>query len=250
MQKKENTDSPDSPHAPEHRKFGRYVIHDEIGRGGMGVVYKARDPKLDRYVALKVLSSSTTSTEEVARFTREAQAIARLRHPNIVTVHDVGEYLGMRYYAMELLEGESLDRVVKHFKRLPPQLALKILAATADAVEAAHAKGVLHRDIKPANIFLELSENRAGTAPHPKDAKGSVFSHLADMESVRAVLTDFGVARDLSVEAQKLTATGALLGTPHYMSPEQAARDREAVGAQSDVYSLGATLYEAVTGRR
>jgi eukaryotic-like serine/threonine-protein kinase len=198
-----------------------YEVLGELGRGGMGVVYKARQVALNRLVALKVvLSGGHAGAQERARFKAEAEAAARLGHPNIVQVHEVGEHQGAPYLAMEYVDGESLDRKVDGTPQ-PPRQAAELVRTLARAVHYAHQRGVIHRDLKPANVLL--AEGRT-----PKVA-------------------DFGLAKRLDESGQ--TRTGDVLGTPSYMAPEQAEGRAHDVGPHTDVYALGAILYELLTGR-
>jgi predicted Ser/Thr protein kinase/tetratricopeptide (TPR) repeat protein len=196
------------------------VVERELARGGMGAVFVANQVEMGRRVALKVLlpGSSPILRE---RFLVEARAVARLDHPHVVKVFDVGEDRGRTYLAMELVEGRSLDEAIAREGPLAGPQAAALLAPVADALEAAHAAGILHRDLKPHNILI--------------DARGVPR------------LTDFGVAKD-ELQAKSLTATGQLLGTPAFMAPEQAGGERELLGPASDVYGLGATLYKLLTG--
>jgi hypothetical protein len=203
------------------RQIGPYLVTGELGRGGMGVVYSARDTRLDRLVAIKVVRSvEDASPDELARFRIEARAVAALHHPNIVAVHDVGEDAGRPYLVMSLVEGPSLRARLEREGPLEPVAAARLVAALARAVGAAHARGVLHRDLKPSNVLL-----RSDGAP---------------------VLTDFGLAKQAHA-TDGPTATGAVLGTPAYMSPEQALAGD--VGPASDVWGLGAVLFECLCGR-
>jgi hypothetical protein len=204
------------------RYFGDYELLEEIARGGMGVVYRARQVSLNREVALKmILAGQLANEEDVARFRREAQTAAALQHPNIVAIHEVGEQDGQHYFSMDYVEGESLaDRLLGG--PLPPMQAVRYVEVAARAIHYAHERGVLHRDLKPANILLDRDDQ-------PR-------------------ITDFGLARSINRD-QRLTATGAIIGTPSYMPPEQASARAGQVGPASDTYSLGAVLYELVTGR-
>ncbi len=198
-----------------------YEVLEPIARGGMGVVFKARQVALDRIVALKVMIAGEDGTAEtLERFRREAKAAARLDHPHIVPIYDVGHEGPTHFFTMQLIEGEPLSRVAQR-KGLSPRRALEIAGKIAGALEYAHAQGILHRDVKPGNILID-------SAGEPR-------------------LADFGLAKDVSSGA--LTAPGAFLGTVHYASPEQIDGDASGIGPRSDVYSLGATLYEALTGQ-
>jgi serine/threonine protein kinase len=203
-----------------------FTLEGEIGRGGMGVVYRARDERLKRGVAVKVLPPELAFREEIRiRFLREAETAARLSHPHIVPIHSVGEGPdGLVYFVMAYVDGESLGARLKRRERLPPEEARRIMMETADALGAGHALGIIHRDVKPDNILLEGSRGRT-------------------------VLTDFGIAKALTSTTGPgtLTATGVAIGTPHYMSPEQAAGDRE-IDGRSDIYSLGVVGYQMLAG--
>src|SRR6059036_1764920 len=203
-----------------------YTVEGELGRGGMGVVYKARDERLKRQVAIKVLPPELAFREEIRiRFLREAETAARLSHPHIVPIHSVGEGPdGLVYFVMAYVDGESVAAKLKRRGSLPAEESRRIMQETADALGAAHALGIIHRDVKPDNILLEGSRGRV-------------------------VVTDFGIAKALSSTTgpATLTATGVAIGTPHYMSPEQAAGDRE-IDGRSDLYSLGVVAYQMLTG--
>ena len=198
-----------------------YELLAELGRGGMGVVYKARQIKLNRLVALKmILAGAHASKKSLERFHTEAEAVARLRHPNIVQIYEIGEQDGLPYFSLEFIEGGTLADRIKGTPQ-PAESAARLVETLARAIHAAHDSGILHRDLKPANVLLHAD----GT---PK-------------------ITDFGLAKKLDEAGQ--TATGDILGTPSYMAPEQASGRLHDVGPAVDVYALGAILYELLTGR-
>lgn len=204
-------------------QFGKYELLERVGAGGMGVVYRARSTTPRRIVALKMLQSGALATEEERRrFREEAEKGGRLEHPAIVPVYDVGEFQGQMYFVMRFIEGCTLAQRLAEGP-IPSREAAQILARVCDAIEFAHGRGVVHRDLKPSNIILDERGE-----PH---------------------VTDFGLAKDLDGVQDSLTRTGAVLGTPAYMSPEQADGRRKLVGRVSDVYSLGSVLYHMLTGR-
>jgi len=206
-----------------------YEILGELGRGGMGVVYKARQIKLNRLVAIKtIISGAHAGARERARFAAEAESVARLQHPNIVQIYDVGEYDGAPYFSMEFVEGPSLYRRMDG-KPLDAVTAATIMETIALAIEYAHQRGIVHRDLKPANILM------AG-------------DHDAPLIDCVPKLTDFGLARQLA-EDIRLTQTGVVLGTPCYMAPEQVENPTAEITPAIDVYGLGALLYESLTGQ-
>jgi serine/threonine protein kinase/WD40 repeat protein len=239
-------------HLPGSR-VGGYTILEEVGRGGMAVVYKARQLLPDRVVALKVLLTGCHSNAERRdRFRREAETIARLRHPHIVQVYEAGEAEGLPYLTLEFCEGGSLARRLGGRPQLPT-VAAALVEKVARAVHHAHQAGVVHRDLKPSNVLLQSNCERAfgrnedgasssgGPSPFLPDASAAALP-LADCEPK---VTDFGLAKQTWLD---LTATGAVLGTPGYMAPEQAGGSDQ-IGAAADVYGLGAILYELLTGR-
>lgn len=203
-------------------KYGRYEIVEQVGKGAMGVVYKARDPQINRMVALKVLREDRVTSEDfVQRFLREAMAIGRLSHSNIVTVYDIGSDNGTVYIAMEFLEGSPLNEAIKERKPDARWIA-GIAIQLAESLAYAHSKGIVHRDIKPSNIILT-----------PND---------------QVKITDFGIAHIEDPDMTQQTHAGQILGTPVYMSPEQVAGQR--LDGRSDLYSLSVILYEITVGRR
>jgi tetratricopeptide (TPR) repeat protein len=208
--------------------FGDYELLEEIARGGMGVVYRARQVRLNRQVAIKmILGGHLASTTELARFRAEAETAARLQHPNIVAIHEVGDYAGQPFFSMDLVAGRNLAHLVRD-RSLGARRAASYLKTIAEAVHYAHSRGVLHRDLKPSNILID--------------------------ESDQPRITDFGLAKRLESSAlsdphSPITLSGQVLGSPSFIPPEQAAGRKDAIGPASDVYSLGAVLYHCLTGR-
>jgi eukaryotic-like serine/threonine-protein kinase len=238
-------ESPDAPGVPG------YEILEELGRGGMGVVYRARQVKANRLVALKLLlAGSHAGEQDLARFRAEAEAVARLQHPHIVQVFEVGDHRGLPYFSLELCEGGSLERRLGGTP-LPSAAAARMVLALAEAMEAAHARNVIHRDLKPANVLLTPASGRGDAAavelPAPSHPGHSVAPRAEDGVRWVPKVTDFGLAKRLDDDTGQ-TRTGAVLGTPSYMAPEQAAGKKD-VGPATDVWALGAILYECLTGR-
>jgi len=232
-----NQASPDLPlnlHPPVHGSpavlhyFGDYELLREIARGGMGVVYEARQVSLNRIVAVKLIQSGRFASEEYKkRFRAEAESAASLQHPNIVAIHEVGEYGGQEYFSMDFIEGSDLGSIVRE-RPLPIRRAATYLKTIAEAIHYAHQRGIMHRDLKPSNVLIDSSDQ-------PR-------------------VTDFGLAKrlpssELHSKGSELTRTGQVLGTPGFISPEQAGGKCKMVGAASDVYSLGAVFYFLVTAR-
>src|SRR5437870_1503321 len=217
------TEPTDSLTSPTLGRFGDYDLIEEIARGGMGVVYKARQLSLGRIVAVKmILAGQFVDKKVIQRFRGEVTAAALLQHPNIVPVHEVGLHAGQHFFSMEYVEGQSLAQLVGN-RPLPPTKAAHYLKLIAEAIHYAHSQGILHRDLKPSNVLIEAATDQ------PR-------------------VTDFGLATQLDGESS-LTLTGQVLGSPGFIAPEQASPDRGKVGRRSDVYALGAMLYHLLTVR-
>ena len=211
-----------APEADESIRFGKYELRGELGRGGMGVVFRAYHPELDRTVALKMLTGSAfSSPDQRRRFAQEARLASRIRHPHIVSIHDVGDFSGQPYFTMDIVTGTSIASCLRKGP-ISTEQAVHWMIMIAKAVDHLHANGIIHRDLKPSNVLLD--------------------------ECDEPCLVDFGLARALD-EFHDPTMTGTILGTPSYMSPEQAAGRIREVTTRSDVYSLGAILYEMLCGR-
>lgn len=237
----------DPPSGTLPRAFGDYELLEELGRGGMGVVYKARQKSLNRIVALKMLlHGEAASADDRARIRAEAKAAALLKHPNIVAVFDVGECDGRDYFTMPFIEGKSLAHLLAEGP-MPPRDAAQLVATVAHAVHHAHQQGIIHRDLKPGNILISDVGNAVSSSARTQTAANEIRNSKSEIRT--PLVTDFGLAKQLASTQQSLTHTGAILGTPSFMPPEQAASNRGAIGPASDVYSLGAILYNCLTGR-
>lgn len=213
-----------SENAPPPIEFGRYRLLRELGAGGMGTVYLAEDTELDRKVALKLPHFGNAAKVQTERFRREARLSAILDHPNICRIFDIGEHQGRLYLTMAFIEGRSLHDLVRSKGALEPKVAVNLVRGLATTVAYAHAQRIVHRDLKPANIMITKDRN--------------------------FVIMDFGLARRVEQEEEQITATGAVLGTPAYMAPEQLRGEGDSIGTHSDVYSLGIILYELLVGNR
>jgi eukaryotic-like serine/threonine-protein kinase len=201
--------------------FGDYEIVEEIGRGGMGVVFKARQAGLNRIVALKLMQGGILASKKaMMRFQREASAVAKLDHPNVVPIYEIGQQAGHSFFSMRYVEGATLGDLIDNYSGNQERIA-RLLVKVARAIQFAHDRGVLHRDIKPQNILV--------------DSEGEPF------------ITDFGLAK-IDDDVQ-MTGTGDVFGTPSFMAPEQVEGLHEAIDQRTDVYALGAVLYQLLTGR-
>ena len=242
---------------PAPKGIPGYEILEELGRGGMGVVYKVRQISLGRIVALKMLlPGDLAAPEMLARFRTEVETLARLRHPNIITIYDIGEFDQRPYFTMEYIDGPSLDRLL--LGRLQDPLAsARLIETLARTMHAVHQQGIIHRDLKPANILLQESGGRSKGAGVRRQESGvrnqelerkfvDADSCLLNPDSCK--ITDFGLAKN-QADAGKLTQTGVTMGTPSYMAPEQARSLGMSVGPATDIYALGSILYEMLTGR-
>lgn len=242
------------PEAPAHARasvapllaFNDYELIEELARGGMGVVYRARQISLNRPVAIKmILGGHLANATEMKRFRAEAETAAQLRHPNIVAIHEVGEHAGQPFFSMDLVEGQNLAQLVRN-EPLPSRKAAAYLKTIAEAVQYAHSRGVLHRDLKPSNILIEANDQpRITDFGLAKRFSTSVGTLSTASQSESGKVGD-AVER---VPTHELTQTGQVLGSPSFIPPEQAAGQKDQIGPASDVYSLGAILYHCLTAR-
>lgn len=230
------------------RRFGNYELLSEIARGGMGVVYKARQIGLNRIVALKmILAGQLASAEEVQRFRAEANAAAHLDHPGIVPIYEVGEQDGQHFFTMALVNGSNLAERLRQGP-MPPREVATLMRSIAIAVQHAHDKGVIHRDLKPANVLLEESGVGGQGPATTTNGSGAVSSRISNLQLLIPRITDFGLAKIIQSDVH-LTGSGQVVGTPSFMPPEQAAGRTKDIRETADVYSLGAILYACLTGR-
>ena len=224
-----------------------YDILEELGRGGMGVVYKARHRRLQRLVALKmVLAGAHVGQIGLARFRAEAEAVARLLHSNIVQIYETGEHEGRPYFSLEFVEGGSLEKRITE-SPTTPRGAAQFVETLARTMEVAHQRGIVHRDLKPANILLAKQGSQSSMV---RDREIDLSSLPPDHWSRSTVpkIADFGLAKRVNDDSSQ-TQSGAILGTPSYMAPEQASGKNREIGPAADIYSLGAILYEMLVGR-
>ena len=231
-----HADKDDASKLPE---LSGFEILSRLGRGGMGVVYLARQTALKRLVAVKMIRSRVGDNVELGRFRTEIEAAARLAHPNIVQIFEVGEHKGSPYCVLEYVAGGSLDQVLKG-KPQPAEVAARLVQQLAAALQHAHERGIVHRDLKPANVLIAEGNRRQETG----DTSDAAMSH-----NLSPKIADFGLARQLEAIDAGQTETGIIMGTPAYMSPEQAAGQSKECSPATDIYALGVILYELLTGR-
>ncbi len=253
---------PAVPGEKELERVAGYEILGELGRGGMGVVYKARQTGLNRIVALKmILDDVLAGPEQRIRFRSEAEAVARLQHPHIVRIHEIGEHEGRPFFSLEFVGGGTLEQRLDGTP-LPPRQSALLAEQIARAIHHAHLQGIVHRDLKPANILLVdlvpgKNADTLGMSVSSRDASGtSLPDKTVEAGSISSQprtpflpkITDFGLAKHLD-HVEGPTGTGAILGTPTHMAPEQARGDNKRIGPPADIWATGATLYEMLTGR-
>jgi tRNA A-37 threonylcarbamoyl transferase component Bud32/tetratricopeptide (TPR) repeat protein len=235
--------SGDAPPGDGRTFAGRYALLDKLGSGGFGTVWRAHDNQLRIDVALKITNESASDPASVQRFEREARVIARLNHENIVKIYDFGVAAGSPFYTMEFVAGDTLQKLIDVNRFLPLRVAARIARDVALALHHAHIHGIVHRDVKPQNVLVQPRDTGPAT-----DRKASVQSTRGVLSEYRVVLTDFGLAKDRAAHT-RVSVTGEVMGTPHYMAPEQATGDSSVVGPATDVYALGVTLYHLLSGR-
>jgi serine/threonine protein kinase/tetratricopeptide (TPR) repeat protein len=243
--------TPNPPGAAERPRVAGYEILAELGRGGMGVVYKARHLQLKRLVALKmILAGPHAGPSHLARFRSEAEAAARLQHPNVVQIYEVGDQDGRPYFSLEYVDGGTLAQRLTQ-AALPARQAAELVETLARAVQYAHQRGIVHRDLKPANVLLGVEGGAWSVEGEGQKAIAQDFPPSArhpPPATLHPKITDFGLAKQLGSDSSQ-TLSGQIMGTPSYMAPEQARGQAKAIGPATDIYALGAVLYECLTGR-